>query len=444
MLHVLLVGAVWMGALLLVVLLPVNFAFTPRLSRRRARAARTPRVSVIIPARDEERSIGIALASHLSQDYPDFEVIVVNDRSSDRTGEILAALARKDSRITAVTGLEPPAGWLGKPHALHAGASVATGELLLFADADVVYDPRTLAEAVSLLESRELDFLALLPRLATEGFWESVLMPFVLGAYFTGIGFLANLDWPRWAAAGGGAGNLVRRRVYDALGGHAAIKDSVIDDVHLALRSKRAGFRTRVARAEDRVSVRMYRGLFEVVNGFTKNIAYALQGFLGAVLFLLTAVFTLFWVVPPLVLAVALLGAPVAPREVLLAAAAFALVVAARIASAAVLSDKLWPAVTHPIMSAIWGFIICRSLYHRIVRRRLVWRGREFDARAARPISSFCEGGDALDRPCRHARHRRDRSRLLAQPPGDPLAHGRVGLRAPARLRGHRPVLGDG
>jgi hypothetical protein len=158
----------------------------------------------------------------------------------------------------------------------------------------------------------------------------------------------------------------------------------VVDDVHLALRAKRAGFRTRAVRAEDRVSVRMYRGLSEVVNGFTKNIAYALQGFLGAVLFALTAVITLFWVVPPLALAAALLGAPVERQDGLIAAAGFALVVAARFAAAAALNDKLWPAVTHPIMAAIWGFIICRSLYHRIIRRRLVWRGREFDARAAR------------------------------------------------------------
>jgi chlorobactene glucosyltransferase len=384
LLHVILVGAVGMGALLLFVVLPVNFLFTPRLSLVRKRAECAPRVSVVIPARDEERCIERAVRSHLSQAYPDFEIIAVNDRSSDRTGDILAALALEDSRLRIVTGSEPPAGWLGKPHALHLGASAATGEVLLFADADVVYDPRTLGEAVSLLESERLDFLALLPHFDTEGFWESVLMPYVLGAYFAGIGFLANIDWPRWAAAGGGAGNLIRRPVYEALGGHAELKDSVVDDVHLALRAKRAGFRTRAVRAEDRVSVRMYRGLFEVVNGFTKNIGYALQGFVGAVLFVLTAVITLFWVVPPLTLAAALLGAPVTEQDALIAAAGFALVVAARLAAAAALNDKLWPAVTHPIMAAIWGFIICRSLYHRIIRRRLVWRGREFDARGAR------------------------------------------------------------
>ncbi len=384
MLHALLVAAVGFGALLLFVVLPANFAFTPRLSRPHPRPARAPRVSIVIPARNEERAIESAVLAHLAQGYPDFEIVVVDDRSTDRTGEILAGLAREDARLRIITGSDPPAGWLGKPHALHLGAGAATGDLLLFVDADVIHDPRTLADAVALLTARRLDFVAFLPRMEANGFWESVLMPYVLGAYFGGIGFLANADRPRWVAAGGGAGNLIRRSVYEALGGHAALKDSVIDDVHLALKTKWAGFKARAVRAEDRVSVRMYRGFAEVVNGFTKNMAYALNGLLGAVLFVLTAALTVLWVTPPLALAAALVGAPVPTGDLFLATAAFALTIAARLAAAAALRDKLWPSLTHPIMAAIWAFIICRSLYHRVIRRRLVWRGREFDARGAR------------------------------------------------------------
>ena len=383
MLHAILAAAVWMGALLLLVLLPLNFAATPRLSRFRGKAARQPRVSVVIPARDEEETVAEAVRSHLAQAYPDFEVIVVEDRSSDRTGEILAALAKEDSRLTVLPGSDPPAGWIGKPHALHLGAAAAGGELLLFADADVIYDPRALAEAVSYLESRSAALACLLPRMEAKGFWENVLMPYVEGAYFGGLGFLANCDWPRWLAGGGGAGNLIRRTAYEALGGHAALKNSVVDDVHLALNAKRAGFRTRVLRAEDRVRVRMYRGLSGVVRGFTKNTAYAINGLVGALLLLATALVTVFWVVPPLVLAGAVAGLPLERSDVLLAAAGFALPVAARLVASAVLGDAAWPAVTHPIMAAIWGFIIGRSLYQRFVRRRLVWRGREFDARGA-------------------------------------------------------------
>jgi hypothetical protein len=130
--------------------------------------------------------------------------------------------------------------------------------------------------------------------------------------------------------------------------------------------------------------VRMYRGFREVVNGFTKNLGYAFNGLLGAVLFLLTSLVTLLVVAPPLVLGAALLGAPVDSSDALYAAAAYAIMVAVRLAAAAALGDPLWPAVTHPIMTAAWAFIIARSLFYRFVRRRLVWRGREFDARRAR------------------------------------------------------------
>jgi hypothetical protein len=383
MLHAILTAAVWLGAFLLLVLLPLNFAATPRLSRFRRKAERQPRVSIVIPARDEEETIAEAVRSQLSQTYPDFEVIVVEDRSRDRTGILLEGIAREDPRLKVLTGTDPPAGWIGKPHALHLGAAAAGGELLLFADADVIYDPRTLAEAVSYMEVRKAAFVCLLPRMEAKGFWENVLMPYVEGAYYGGVGFLANCDRPRWLAGGGGAGNLIRRDAYEAVGGHAALKSSVVDDVHLALSAKRAGFRTRVLRAEDRVRVRMYRGLAGVVNGFTKNTAYAINGVVGATLLLATALVTMLWVAPTLVLAGAVAGIPFDRADVLLAAAGFALPIAARLLAAAALGDAAWPAVTHPIMAATWGFIICRSLYQRFVRRRLVWRGREFDARGA-------------------------------------------------------------
>src|SRR5262249_34288822 len=205
-----------------------------------------PRVSVVVPARNEERGVERAVRSHLAQDYPDFEVVAVDDRSTDRTGEILSRLAAADARLTVLPGVEPPAGWLGKPHALFEGFTAARGELVLFADADVVYDSRTLREAVAYAEAEGVDLLALLPKFETRGFWESVLMPYLLGAYFGGIGGLANVDRPRWFAAGGGAGNLVRRRAYDAVGGHEGLKDSVVDDVPLASKIKTARFRARL------------------------------------------------------------------------------------------------------------------------------------------------------------------------------------------------------
>jgi len=380
--HALLVGAVIVG-LGVIALIFINLAATPRLSRVIV-GGRTPRVSIVVPARNEERGIAGAVSSHLAQEYPDFEVVVVNDCSADRTGEILESYARADPRIRVIAGSDPPAGWLGKPHALSLGARAATGDILLFADADVRYDRRALAEAVTLLESESCDFLGLLPRFEAEGFWENVLMPYVPGGYYFGPGFLANRDRPRWMALGGGAGILVRRSAYDAVGGHETLKNSVVDDVRLAFLVKRAGFRTRAARAEDRVSVRMYRGLGEIVEGFTKNIAYLFTGPVGLALLALTAVITVLAALPPVALVAGILGAPVARGDLGLAALATAIAVCARAILAVSLGDPLWPALTHPIMTAAWAAIIGRSLYFRLVRRRLTWRGRQFDARAAR------------------------------------------------------------
>jgi chlorobactene glucosyltransferase len=389
--HALLVAAVVAGAAG-VVLAGWTLAVTPRLSKA-ARGSGShgtesrqghPRVSIVVPARNEERSIAAAVSSHLSQDYPNFEVIVVDDRSTDSTAEILASLASSHPTLRVLDCPDPSNGWLGKPHALAFGSGAASGDLLLIADADVLYDPRTLGEAVSLLDQRRLDFIGLLPRLEASGFWEKVLMPYLIATYFSGSGLLANLERPRWLALGGGAGILLRRAVYDSIGGHAALKDSVVDDLRLSLAVKRAGFRTLGVRAEDRVAVRMYHGFREIWDGFSKNMAYAFKGAVGVVMVILAALNLVLALAPPLVLAARLAGVPIAPNDVRLAAVAVALAVLARLIPAAALRDPLWPSLTHPLMTAVWSGIICRSFYLRLVQRRLVWRGRVFDARVAR------------------------------------------------------------
>jgi chlorobactene glucosyltransferase len=384
-LHALLVaGAV--ATVLGAMALPVNLGAFPRLSRlaRGTRApAALPRVSVVIPARDEAAEIERTVRSHLAQDYPALHVVVVDDRSSDGTGEIVAAIAREDPRVTLVCGSEPPEGWLGKPNALWLGARDADGDLILFADGDVRYHPRALSEAVALMEDRRLDLLAFFPRLEARGFWENVLMPYLAVAVFLGLGFLARVRRCP-IAMGAGAGNLIRRRAYDAVGGHGALRDSVVDDVRLACTVKRAGFRVAAFRAEDRVFVRMYPGFRGVWNGFTKNVAWVYGGFGGVLLFGLMVLLLAVSIAPAVVLALAAVGASIPARDVVLAAAVFASSILVRGALATALGSPLWPALTHPIMAAVWAGLMGRSLFQRFIRRRLTWRGREFDARRAR------------------------------------------------------------
>jgi chlorobactene glucosyltransferase len=386
LLHVLLLVSLAM-AVFSAAMLPLNVWKTPRLSRpRRADPAAWPSVSVVVPARNEERGVEAGVRSHLAQDYPPerFEVIVVDDRSTDATRGLLDALARTDPRLRVLSGAEPPDGWLGKPHALHQGAAAAAGDVLLFADADVVYAPQAVSEAVRLLEAERLDFLSVFPAFEMRGFWENVLLPNIPISYFFGLGFLANADRHRWMAAGGGAGNLVRRAAYASAGGHAGIRGSVIDDIRLAMAVKRAGFRCRMALADDRVRVRMYRGFREIWNGFTKNVAFVFAGGFGVVFLLGTALTWVASLAPVAALLAWALGAPIPPGDVRLAAAGLLLVVVLRALLAALLAYPLWTAWTQPLMTAVWGGLIARSLYWRFVRRELRWRERRYDAQRAK------------------------------------------------------------
>src|SRR5947209_1157095 len=278
----------------------VNLRLIPRL-RPDMLPAKEPLVSVIIPARDEAHIIEQTVRAFLAQTYANLEVIVVNDRSADGTGDIVRAI--HDERLTVIDGVEPPAGWLGKPWALHQGSRAASGELLLFVDADLIYTPPALAAAVAYLQAQALALLSLFPHLEMHGFGEIASMPMMPMVFHTFMPtWLSNRTRFARLAIGGGTGNLVVRAIYEASGGHEELRDAVVDDIALARLIRRHGGRTEIVRAEDLVSLRMYRGLGEVIDGFTKNTFSALgrnyaAGFLvvvGCVIFhLLPYVFAL-------------------------------------------------------------------------------------------------------------------------------------------------------
>ena len=350
----------------------VNLAVVPRL---RVRAlTQTPLVSVIIPARDEERAIERTVRALLAQTYPALEIIVVDDRSTDATPAILASF--RDPRLVVVhNGEEPPPGWLGKPWALHQGSLRARGELLLFVDADVIYAPDTIAAAVGHIEERDVSLVALLPDIEMHGFWENIVMPNLAVFAFSFLPlWLTNRSRTALLAVGGGPGNLVHRIAYDAAGGHEALKDAVVDDVGLARLFRRRGFDTEVVRADGWVSVRMYHGLGEIVRGFTKN-AFAVfnRSYLMALLFFAGAI--VFHLLP---YALALTGN-------VYAIAAVALIILGRVILFRALGYRLDNALLgHPLMIAAWCWILVRSVWLTGIRRQLHWRGRTYDAGSTR------------------------------------------------------------
>ena len=236
-----------------------------------------PQVCLCIPARNEALEIGSALESWIAQDYPTLSLLVVDDGSTDGTTEILARLqAAHPERLRVIRNDHLPTGWLGKNHALDLAVrqpEAQTAEWLLFVDADVHVDPRLLKRTFAHLEADPADLLALLFGVDTEGFWESLVMPFMMG----GILMMVpphQVPNPRHPAfCGIGAFTLVRRSAYEAVGGHAAEPMEAIDDMMLARRVKRAGFVNRVALGGPQLHLRMYHGFWEMIRGLRKNAA---------------------------------------------------------------------------------------------------------------------------------------------------------------------------
>lgn len=242
----------------------------PRLGLPDPRIALPP-LAVVVPSRNEAAAIEAATRSLLAQRYPDLQIVAVDDRSDDGTGEILDRLAGEDARLRVIHVAEVPEGWLGKNHACYAGSRGTTATWILFTDGDVVFDEDALARAVGFAERHRLDHLVVLPRLVAPGFFER--------AFVASFGIFMSLKLRPWGLrragtksfVGVGAFNLVRRDAYARVGGHARLQFEVVDDAKLGLVLRRSGCRQGVAESAGAVRVRWNRGFRQTLRGLMKN-----------------------------------------------------------------------------------------------------------------------------------------------------------------------------
>lgn len=354
-----------------------------------------PFVSVIVPARNEERNIVALLHSLARIRYPRYEVIVVEDRSTDATRELAAGVAAGNAQgIRVVEGEHLPPGWYGKPWACRQGYAVARGDLLLFTDADTVHHPELLARSVHALEEDEADVVTLIGRQVMKSFWERLLQP----QFF----MLLGLRYPRnrhpkpprkWRdAIANGQYLLFRRDVYEALGTHEAVMGEVVEDLRLAQLLVKGGWRLSVRLAAPGLETRMYQSLPDIVEGWSKNVATgALQStpewLRPAVLPLSFAIGLIWWIVPPILLAASFLGA----GGELLREWAF-LVVGTSVLFWAMISLIVGTSplfgLLYPLGGGIGAYIFFRSWMRG---SRIEWKGREYG------VSSASDSGEALE-----------------------------------------------
>ena len=340
-----------------------------------------PPISIIVPARDEERSIEACVRSLLAQTAPDFEVIVVDDRSTDATGEILARIAREDDRLAVISGAALPAGWVGKPWALHQGAALARGAWLLFTDADSVHAPASVTSALAFVRERHVDALSTITQQALGTLAERAILPSILGLIFFSQGNFRQLNDPAQTqrALANGQYLFMSRRAYDALGGHAALRNEIVEDVEFARRFKADGrFRLLMAGGTDLAEVRMYHSFREIWNGFTKNIYYGPRGNLwalgGGVLFIASISF-----VPPLLaLNAAARRRPLEALEALMTTAALMATAGWAVSSVGLDRRLGW---FQPVGTTVLAAITINSTFAVLSGRGVKWRGRRYGGR---------------------------------------------------------------
>ena len=334
-----------------------------------------PGISIIIPARNEAENIGPCLASLRQSSYDRLEIIVVDDRSTDDTAALAEAAAAEDSRVRVVRGGELPSGWYGKPWACLQGFKAATGDLLVFTDADTRHSAELLGHATGAYLAEPAGLLTVVTGQDCLTFWERVVMPqfwLPLGLRFHPLRVNAARR-PRDVIANGQF-IMVSREAYQAAGTHEAVRDQVAEDLALAQAFHATGRRVRMWWGDDLIRTRMYTGLSHLVEGWSKNLflgaraSFPEEPLLRAAAPLLVMLGMAFWLVPTVAMAVTG-GASWAVWAFVFGSAFWALISHG-------MGIPAWYGLLHPLGAAVASGIVIRS----VVRggRRVEWRGRVY------------------------------------------------------------------
>lgn len=357
-----------------------------RIPHRRG-SGRLPHLSIIVPARNEERQIEQCVRSLLEQNYSDFEVIVVDDRSDDETPAILHRIAAREPRLRVIAGAPLPDGWIGKPWALLQGAQAAKGDWLLFTDADTIHSRDASASAVAYAAANDARIVSLLPRQCFETLGERVFLPTILWMIAFAVGSLRAINDPKRsdAAIFNGQYVLFERGAYAALGTHAAVRDKIAEDYEFARLAKRDGrFHARLAGAKDLVRTRMYRSTEEIWSGFGKNLFAGLRAN-GA-----QSALGIFWLAALSPLPEVLLASALAKRRFRRATAIAGTIAISSAAAEIGMQRSGYPRGSGAFfpLGAAFMLAACANSARLHVTGRVQWRGRRYGPSGARRRTS--------------------------------------------------------
>jgi len=336
-----------------------------------------PMVSILIPARNEAQNIEECVYSVLNQDYSSYEVIVLDDESQDATPEILKRLSEGNPNLKLVSGQPLPPGWVGKNWACYQLSQAAQGELILFVDADTLHHPSMLTEAVSTLVATRADLLSGLPRQELKTLGERLILPVLPWAIlsFFPIRMFQHIPFSFMSIAVGQF-ILCRRTAYLRIGGHAAVRGSLIEDIALARLCKKNDLKWEFVNLKGRVNCRMYQNFREVINGLSKNLFAVFGNSLPVFLFIWLWLAIVF-ITPALSLILYIFGASIPGYSPALTLVTVGISILLWLISLWYFRMPLLQAAAYPLTIALASLIAFRSAWLHFTQRSIFWKGRE-------------------------------------------------------------------
>lgn len=343
-------------------------------------ASSAPKVTVIVPARNEEKNIANCLFHLFKQNYRNYEIIVVDDRSTDKTPHLLENFKKLSPVPFRVVRIEKlPEGWTGKNHGMWCASKAAAGEWMLFTDADTTHSPESLSSAMAAAESRKIDFLTLAPETESRSFWEKTVQPLAVGSLALWFDSEKVNDPKSGVVLANGQFILVKKEVYEKVGGNESVKKEVVEDVELAKKVRAAGYTMQFLNGTNLYATRMYSTLREIKTGWTRIFTYLFDKNAAAILEKI-AMFVFFSIAPFAICLYEVVVALAAPA--LFDAAAFGLssalsatIVVFRWKGNRLLKTDPRYALLHPLGSVVMVWILAVCVVRIWTNRPSAWRG---------------------------------------------------------------------
>ncbi|HAJ95866.1 MAG TPA: glycosyl hydrolase [Actinobacteria bacterium] len=352
---------------------PSRFKLPPYFLKKR------PLVSVLIPARNEEKNIGRCLRSLIKQDYDNIEILVLDDNSDDATGSIVDGWSKKDSRIKSLRGEPLPSGWKGKSYACHQLSRKAKGDYLMFTDADTLHFPDSTSSAIAALLSNDLDALSIFPKQIMVTIHERMVVVFINLAImaFMPLFLIKNTTNPILSIANGQF-ILFKRKTYDSIGGHENVKTDIVEDVAISRQIKKCGFKFMIFDGRLSVYCRMYKGFREVVRGFSKFIFASMNYSITKMVAVISLVMILFLI--PLILfpiGSYMIRWPLIINVNLLIQISIILTI--RIVMTFRFRSRIMDIVLHPLSMFYIMILSVNSVYQAKYGKGIYWKDRVYD-----------------------------------------------------------------